>query len=228
MNKHSKTRAALWAGCWFLAVAALTGCKRAPVKQPLVGPLFENERVRVIDVLWEPGAGVAPKQLAGDNMIGVVGVVVQGGTMEHVQANGEKRQRQRLAGDVLWQSGNSRIEARRNVGQTKIRVVQTLLKKTEPTGAYQGPVAGAQNVYENAHLVAFDQTFAPGSKSAMHPYGSQVWVILKGGRMLSTDHTGYREEISLRPAQWVWLPAQQQILENNGSTPVRAISLELK
>ena len=46
--------------------------------------------------------------------------------------------------------------------------------------------------------------------------------------MLSTDHTGYREEISLRPAQWVWLPAQQQILENNGSTPVRAISLELK
>ena len=232
MNKHGKTRAALWAGCWFLAVAALTGCKQAPieqpVKQPLVGPLIENERVRVIDVLWEPGAGVASKQLAEDSTIGVVGVVVQGGTMEHVQASGEKQQQERRAGDVLWQSGSGRVEARRNVGQTEIRVVQALLKKTEPTGAYQGPVAGAKNVYENPHLVAFDQTFAPGSKSPIHSYGPRVWVILEGGQLRSTDDTGYSEEIFLRPAQWVWLPAQQQILENIGSTPVRAISLELK
>ena len=53
-------------------------------------------------------------------------------------------------------------------------------------------------------------------------------MVLNGGRLRSTDDTGYREEISLQPAQWVWLPAQQQSLENIGPTPVRAISLELK
>ena len=226
MTKDAQALAGLWAGCWLLAAATLSA--QAPAKQPRVRPLFENERVRVIDVVWEPGDGTAPGRLPGDNTVGVVGVVVQGGTMEHVRANGKKLRRQRRAGSVFWKRANAHIEARRNVGQTKIRVIQMRLKKTEPTGAYQGPVAGAKNVYENTHLVAFDQTFAPGSKSAMHPYGPRVWVILKGGRMRSTDHTGYREEISLQSAQWVWLPAQQQSLENIGSTPVRTISLELK
>ena len=226
MTKHSKTLAVLWASGWFL-VATVAGAQ-TPAKRPDVKPLFENERVRVIDVVWEPGAGTAPGKLPGDSTIGMVGVVVQGGTMEHVADNGKKRRQQRRFGDVLWVRGNSRIAARRNVGPSRIRVIQTRLKKTTPTGAYQGPVRGAKQVYENAHLIAFDQTFAPGSKSPMHGYGPRVWVILKGGRLRSTDHTGYREEISLQSAQWVWLPAQQQALENIGPTPVRAISLELK
>ena len=226
MSKHSKALAVLWASGWFL-VATVAGAQ-TPAKRPGVKPLFENERVRVIDVVWEPGAGTAPGKLPGDSTIGMVGVVVQGGTMEHVADNGEKQRRQRRSGDVLWQRGNSRVAARRNVGSSRIRVIQARLKKTAPTGAYQGPVKGANEVYENAHLIAFDQTFAPGSKSPMHGYAPRVWVILKGGRLRSTDHTGYREEISLRPAQWVWLPAQQQTLENIGPTPVRAISLELK
>ena len=216
----------LWASGWFL-VATVAGAQ-TPAKRPRVKPLFENERVRVIDVVWEPGAGTAAGKLPGDSTIGMVGVVVQGGTMERVADNGEKQRRQRRSGDVLWQRSESRIAARRNVGQSKIRVIQARLKKTAPTGAYQGPVKGAKEVYENAHLIAFDQTFAPGSKSPMHGYAPRVWVILKGGRLRSTDNTGYQEEISLRAAQWVWLPGQQQALENIGPTPVRAISLELK
>ena len=169
MTKHSKTLAVLWASGWFL-VATVAGAQ-TPAKRPDVKPLFENERVRVIDVVWEPGAGTAPGKLPGDSTIGMVGVVVQGGTMEHVADNGKKRRQQRRFGDVLWVRGNSRIAARRNVGPSRIRVIQTRLKKTTPTGAYQGPVRGAKQVYENAHLIAFDQTFAPGSKSPMHGYG---------------------------------------------------------
>ena len=87
MSKHSKTLVVLWASGWFL-VATLAG-EQTPAKRPGVKPLFENERVRVIDVVWEPGAGTAPGKLPGDSTIGMVGVVVQGGTMEHVEDNGK-------------------------------------------------------------------------------------------------------------------------------------------
>ena len=226
MTGKTKTLAGLWTGCWLLAAATIGA--QAPAEKPRVRLLFENDRVRVIDVIWEPGAGTIAAQLQGKETIGIAGVVVRGGTMEHVQANGKTVRQKRRAGDVLWHRANTRIGARQNVGQTTIRVIQARLKKTAPTGAYSGPVAGVEKIVENARLVVFDQAFAPGATSPLHAYGPRVWVVLQGGRLRSTDHTGYQEEVSLRPAQWVWLPAQQQALENIGATPVRTISLELK
>lgn len=224
--------ASLLAGCaglWMLAAAVTAAQTPAPPapKKPLIRVIFENERVRVLEVVWEPGAGVAATRLRGDD-IGVVGVVIRGGTMEHVQANGKKIRRERQSGDVLWERGNAQIEARQNVGPSHINIIQVRLKNAPPARAYTGPLAGTKKVFDNARVAAFDHTISPGAKSPSHKYGPRVWVVLEGGYLRSLNQEGKPQEALIRTAQVLWLPAQEHGLENIGRTPFRAISLELK
>src|SRR5688500_15701386 len=94
-----------------LAVVCLAGmglAQQAPpaakpavtaAKAPGVRSVFENERVRVLEVVWAPGAAVPATKLKGED-IGVVGVVLKGGTLEHTVAGGKKINRERKRGDV--------------------------------------------------------------------------------------------------------------------------------
>ena len=169
-----------------LAAATVSAQAPAPAKAPLVRPVFENERVRVIEVAWEPGAAVAAAKLKPEEAIGVAGVVIKGGTIEHVQANGKKVRQERRPGDVLWEAGGARLEARQNVGRSTMQVIQVRLKKAARTRAYTGPLDGTKKVFEYAPVAAFDQTFARRVKSPMHKYGPRLWVDRKSTRLNSS------------------------------------------
>ena len=113
-------------------------------KAPGVRPVFENERVRVLEVVWGPGATVPATKLKGED-IGVLGVVLKGGTLEHTNVNGKNvGRRERKRGEVLWEAGNAQLDARQNTGADSINIIQARVKKQPPTKAYKAPVAGAK------------------------------------------------------------------------------------
>lgn len=201
---------------------------QAPARQPLVRPIVENDRVRVSEVVWEPGAGIAASKLSGDNTLGVAGIVIKGGTMEHTQADGKKVRRERRPGELLWEKANAVIEGRQNVGQTNINVIQVRLKKAPLTRAYSGPVGGAKKLLENQQVAVFEVSLPPRGKFPMHKYAPRVWVVLEGGRLRSVDNTGKPQEAGVGPSQVLSLPAQEHSIENTGGTTFRAVSLELK
>lgn len=225
METSRRTQTAFCAGWWLLA-AALSA--QAPAKKPLVKPIFENDRVRIVEVVWEPGSVVAATKLTADETLGVLGVVIRGGTLEHVLKNGKKERRERKPGELLWQRPGLEMEMRRNVSDKNMNLIQVRLKKAPLTRAYRGPVAGAKKLLENAYAAAFEHSFAPGVKSPMHKYGPRVWVVLDGGRLRAVEKDGHSSEAFLRPAQVMWLPPQEHSFESFGQTTIRAISLELK
>lgn len=190
-------------------------------------PVWENDRVRVLEVIWEPGAAVAATKLKGED-IGILGVVLKGGTMEHTQANGKKVRRERHTGDILWEIGTAQIEARQNVGKDRIGIIQARLKKLPPTRAYKGPVAGVKKLFENPRLIAFEQVVGPKQKYPLHAYAPRLWVAITGGRLRSTDKSGKVQEANFQDGQIMWIEAQEQVLENSGNTSIRLISVEMK
>ena len=222
--------AAALAACWL--PGAQTPAKPAPggaAKPPLTRPLFENERVRVIEAAWEPGASAAAfKGFPSSEILGVVAVVVKGGAVEHLYAGGKKVRKERRPGDVFFQPPDRAVEARQNVGGTRLDMIQVALKKAPPTQQYAGPAAGAKKLFENARVVVSELALAPGAKTVMHNYGPRVWVILEGGDLRSWDKAGKPQEARLASSQVVFLAAQEHTVENIGKTKERIISLELK
>jgi len=228
--------AAALAACWL--PGAQTPVKPAPssapqsgaaAKPPLTRPLFENERVRVIEAVWEPGASSAAfKGFPSSEILGVVAVVLKGGAVEHLYAGGKKVRKERRPGDVFFQPPDRAVEARQNVGGTRLDMIQVALKKAPPTRQYTGPAAGSKKVFENARLAVFELVLAPGAKTPTKKYAPRVWVILEGGDMRSWDNAGKPQEARFASSQVVFLPAQEHTLENIGKTNERIISLELK
>lgn len=254
----SKRRAvaALLCGVVVLVSVLAASCKRAAEKQPnppaqtqapvtpaagqaagqgalaeariLMRPILENERARVIEVVWEPKASVPPIAQEGGETLGVVGVTLYGGTLEYTGAKGKKTLQERKRGQVFWQGGNTKLEARQNTGQTKIDVVQVRLKKAPLTKQYAGPVAVTKTVLNNPYLAAFDFVLAPGATLPLHKYAPRVWVILDGGNLRAADRAGKSQFAEFGPGQVVWLPAAEQAFENTGKNQVHVISIELK
>ncbi len=213
-------------------MAAMAMAQQAPpagkpaAKTPAMRAVFENERVRVLEVVWAPGASAPAAKRQGSDL-GVVGVVLKGGTLEYTQA-GSKKVRERKRGDVLWESGSAQLDARVNSGKDSINIIQATLKKVPPTKGYKGPVAGPKKVIENANVAVFDVSLAPAAKLPSHKYAPRLWVVMEGGRVRSTDPAGKKQEALFRESQVLWLDAQEQVLENVGPTPVRVISIEMK
>jgi predicted metal-dependent enzyme (double-stranded beta helix superfamily) len=228
--------AAALVACWL--PGAQTPAKPAPstapqpggtAKPPLTRPLFENERVRVIEAVWEPGASVAAfKGFPSSEMLGVVAVVLKGGAVEHLYAGGKKVRQERRPGEVFFQPPDRAVEARQNVGGTRLDMIQVALKKAPPTRQYTGPADGARKLFENARVVVFELALAPGAKTPVHKYAPRVWVILEGGDMRSWDKEGKPQEARFASSQVIFLPAQEHTLENIGKANQRIISVELK
>jgi len=252
----SRKRAFSIVVCALAALVALmaASCKRAgetqanPAKQPatqqaagqppaqqapaepkvMMRALVDNERARVLEVVWEPQASLPAVKQEGTETLGIVGVVLKGGTQEYTSAKGEKTRHERKPGEVLWQPANVMLEARANAGNARMNIVQVRLKKAPPTKEYAGPLPGVKPVLDNPRCAAFDYALAPGATLPMHKYAPRVWVVLEAGDMRSTDKAGKTQFGRFAPGQVVWLAGKDEALENMGKTPVRIISIELK
>jgi hypothetical protein len=212
------------------ATQPAAGQQAAPPAEPqvLLRPVFENERIRVMGALWEPKAAAPPVMQEGKDTLGVVGVVVKGGTLEYTTAKGEKSRQKRQAGEVFWQAGNSQLEARQNVGDAPMEVIQVRLKRVPPTRQYTGALPGHKPVLDNPGVAVFDYQLAPGAGLPMHQYAPRVWVVLQGGDLRFTDKSTKPQYARFPTGQVVSLAAKEQALDNAGKSPLRLISVELK
>lgn len=82
-------------------------------------------------------------------------------------------------------------------------------------------------VFENEFVRVLEYVDGPGAATTMHVHPNSVMVTLSGfDRRLATP-AGTRD-VTIPAGRALWLPAQRHRGENTGTTPTRAIFVELK
>jgi hypothetical protein len=85
----------------------------------------------------------------------------------------------------------------------------------------------SRTLWENDFVRILEYNDEPGAKTTPHRHPNSVMVTLSDfDRRLSAG--GREFEVSLPAGQAVWLPAQRHSGENTGTTPTRAVFVELK
>lgn len=95
--------------------------------------LFENERVRVMEVTFEPGQKIAPHSHPEHYVY-----VAEGGTLRVFQPDGTHSDATVKAGDVVW--FNAGTHWGENIGSTTVRLIVNELKEPAAVAA-AAPVA---------------------------------------------------------------------------------------
>jgi quercetin dioxygenase-like cupin family protein len=83
-------------------------------------------------------------------------------------------------------------------------------------------------VFENDRVRVMQVTFKPGDKIAMHSHPDHVTTFLTEGTLRLFYPDGSSKDISGKPGDSVWIPAEAHAAENIGTTEVRGIVIELK
>jgi beta-alanine degradation protein BauB len=121
----------LLAGGLFLSVLLLGAGKMAMADDPLtVGPdiyklLFENDRVRVMQVTFAPGAKIAMHSHPDH-----VTTIISGGTLKLSYLDGSSKELAGKPGDAVWIPAEA--HAAENIGTTEVVAVVTELKELAP------------------------------------------------------------------------------------------------
>jgi quercetin dioxygenase-like cupin family protein len=83
-------------------------------------------------------------------------------------------------------------------------------------------------VTENDQLRAFEVTFAPGAKIAMHKHPDHLAYALTDGKLTLTMKDGAPQEIELKAGQAMFLEAQAHAAENKTDKEIKALVVELR
>jgi quercetin dioxygenase-like cupin family protein len=97
----------------------------APVQEPSTRVLLENEHVRVIESLYPPGASSPLHAHAWPRVV----YVVEGGTLALEDPDGRVTRIEAVAGQAAWRPPEAHVV--RNVGQTRVRVVEVEVKSAD-------------------------------------------------------------------------------------------------
>ena len=83
-------------------------------------------------------------------------------------------------------------------------------------------------VTENDQVRAFEVTFAPGAKIAMHKHPDHIAYAITPGTLTLTGQDGKTQDIELKAGQAMFLPAQAHAAENKTDKEIKAIVVELR
>jgi len=99
-------------------------------------------------------------------------------------------------------------------------------------GFAQNPLEVGPDVYkllfENDRVRVMEVMFKPGDKIAMHSHPDHVTTFVTEGTLRLFYPDGTSKDISGKPGDSVWIPAETHAAENIGTTDVRGIVIELK
>jgi quercetin dioxygenase-like cupin family protein len=121
----------IFAATLFVCVSLMLTFGTAKAQDPLkVGPniykkIFENDRVRMLEVTFAPGDSIAMHSHP-DHAV----YVVAGGTLRVTTSNGKTMVADLKAGDPVWFSAVT--HAAKNIGTTNLKLVVVELKETAP------------------------------------------------------------------------------------------------
>jgi quercetin dioxygenase-like cupin family protein len=83
-------------------------------------------------------------------------------------------------------------------------------------------------VTENDQIRAFEVTFAPGAKIALHQHPDHVAYALTDGKLTITGQDGKAQEAELKAGQAMFLAAQAHSAENKTDKEIKAVVVELR
>ena len=117
---------------WGLGLSTLSAQDPLAVAPEMYRKLFENERVRVMEVTFEPGQKIAAHSHP-DHYV----YVVEGGTLRVSKPDGTSSDATVKAGDVIW--FNAETHWAENIGTTVVRLVVNELKGVIATATDSSP-----------------------------------------------------------------------------------------
>jgi quercetin dioxygenase-like cupin family protein len=139
MAFHVRT---FWVGCAASLVFAGAAEAQDPMKvgTGIYSLVFENERVRVCDIKFDPGEKIAPHSHP-DHFV----YVLSAGTLEVEKPDGSKTLLESAPGQVLWIPAETHWAT--NVGKTEFHAIVVELKEgAKPTAAPAKPAQAATPV----------------------------------------------------------------------------------
>lgn len=85
-----------------------------------------------------------------------------------------------------------------------------------------------RKVLENDRVRVLEATFKPGAKATVHSHPEHILYMISDGILVlkPAGRTGY--EMTFKPGEALFLPAQTRATENDGDKTVRAVIVELK
>jgi quercetin dioxygenase-like cupin family protein len=83
-------------------------------------------------------------------------------------------------------------------------------------------------VMENERIRLLQVTFEPGDKVALHSHPDHAAYVLEGGMITITNSEGKTQEITAKPGDTFWIPAESHSAVNPGKTRISILVIELK
>jgi predicted metal-dependent enzyme (double-stranded beta helix superfamily) len=179
------------AGLVALALAAQS--YPPPFPRPGATKVFENDRVRVWDVVWPKGQPTPMHRHVYD----VTGVFYAPGVRKITMADGTVRQTTSEVGTFTW-SPKGTTHTEDGASDPPTHGILMELKDTVPSGQIDTrtdvppafPRDGAKQVFDNAKIVVWDYTWTPGVEIPMHRHTRDAVVVwLADGKLRSTSPT---------------------------------------
>jgi quercetin dioxygenase-like cupin family protein len=222
-----------------LAPALLVATARHPVPQattapsavpitsePRHHPVFENDDVRVFDVLVPAGGATLFHLHERD----YVYVTIGGARLKAENAGQAPTDLPLKAGDVRFAAGplTHRVV---NIGATPFRNL-TVELRTPPAGPLPAldPAAGQTVVLENSRVRVVKLVLAPGAATALHHHPGRSLVVVVRDGVVTTQNPGQPERtMPVTAGQYFWQAASvTHTLRNDGPSALEVVHIELK
>jgi len=188
--------------------------------------VFENDQVRVLDVVTQPGSTMAvhshPAMMIVTLTPGTTRFTGTTGKTETVGANVNR-------GGGTYRPAES--HASENVGKSASHSFLIEFKQPAPSAATArrpSMPAPYKWVSENAHAVQFEVVVAPGGSVPVHTHGNHVLVALADGTIETTNQDGTKQTINLvKDTAQYGTPVTHSGV-NTGKTTSHVVVVELK
>ncbi len=187
--------------------------------------VFENDQVRVLDVVTQPGSTMAvhshPAMMIVTLSPGTTRFTSSAGQVETVGADSKR-------GSGSYRPAES--HSSQNVGKTNSHSILIEFKKPAPSAAAaRKPSLPAPYkwVSENAHAVQYEVVIPPGGSVPQHTHGNHVLVVLEGGTAELTEASGKKTDTLVKDTAQFGGPATHSGV-NTGKTPLQLVVVELK
>ncbi|MGH9628677.1 MAG: hypothetical protein ACRD7E_10115 [Bryobacteraceae bacterium] len=188
---------------------------------------LENERVRVVRVLYGPGEGSPMHEHPAG-----VGITMTVTKSRFQMPDGSTREgRRRPAGVVFWREPTR--HANQNLMSEAAEMIEMDLKDLPDRGAAEvaksdSPEQLETVELENEFVRVLRARIPGGGKTSTHKHPDRVIVVMGDQRLRLTTSGGRAEERTLQKGQVLWMLAETLSVENTGSGMGESIIVELK